>query len=209
MSTGPKLVALSAVVLTLSGCTLPWQKKATATPPPQAQAPAAGQTEYPQPLVEPKPEPAPANSDANKANTPPPDTQPKPAQPVHHRKPKPSPATPETSAPVAAPAQTQQASNATPAGGAAASGESAIGQLSAGGESSSNNARDEAVSLISSTERNLKTITRPLSADEQQTSEKIRNFLDQARQALHSQDIAAAHTLATKAKLLLDELLKK
>jgi hypothetical protein len=95
-----------------------------------------------------------------------------------------------------------------PAGATPAPTESAIGQLSAGDESSSGATKNEAVDLISSTERKLKAITRPLSPAEQETAGKVRTFLEQARQALHSQDIAAAHTLAIKANLLLNELLK-
>jgi hypothetical protein len=117
------------------------------------------------------------------------------------------PATTDSTSPAAtAPGQvaTATAPGATPA----APTESVIGQLSAGDESSSGAAKNQAVDLISSTERRLKAITRPLSTAEQQTAEKVRTFLEQARQALHSQDIAAAHTLAVKANLLLDELQK-
>ncbi len=54
----------------------------------------------------------------------------------------------------------------------------------------------------------MRDIGRPLSAQEQKTAAQVRKFLQQSRDALHSQDVDAAHTLATKAKLLLDELLK-
>jgi hemerythrin-like domain-containing protein len=54
----------------------------------------------------------------------------------------------------------------------------------------------------------LKGITRSLSPQEHKTASQVSNFLQQARDALRNQDVDAAHTLATKAKLLLDELLK-
>jgi hypothetical protein len=130
---------------------------------------------------------------------------------VHKRKTKPSPATPMTTdntPPAAGTTPGQTAAATPPAGATPAPTESAIGQLSAGDESSSGATKNEAVDLISSTERRLKAITRPLSTSEQETAAKVRTFLEQARQALHSQDIAAAHTLAIKANLLLNELQK-
>jgi hypothetical protein len=119
----------------------------------------------------------------------------KPAAPVHHARPKPSPATTDSS--------TTVASNGTGATSA-----SAIGQLSEGDSSTSGGARSETARLIDSTEEGLRGITRPLSLQEQKTAAQVRKFLFQARDALHSQNVDAAHTLATKAKLLLDELLK-
>jgi hypothetical protein len=205
-----QLVVVSCAVLALSGCTMPWHSKASATPPPQAQAPTAPHADTPPPTAEAKPTPAPVEPTPAEAAPPPPPPDTKPATTVHHRKTKPSPATPATpdnaSSTTTAPGQT--ASATPPAGTPAAPTESAIGQLSAGDESSSGATKSEAVDLISTTERRLKAITRPLTPAEQQTAEKVRTFLEQARQALHSQDIAAAHTLAIKANLLLDELQK-
>jgi ribosomal protein S20 len=40
------------------------------------------------------------------------------------------------------------------------------------------------------------------------TAAQIRTFLKQAEQAMDNGDMDGAHTLATKAKLLLDELIK-
>jgi ribosomal protein S20 len=54
----------------------------------------------------------------------------------------------------------------------------------------------------------LNGIKRPLSTDEQVTAAQIRTFLKEAQQALDAGDTDGAHTLATKAKLLLDELTK-
>jgi len=204
-----QLVVVSFAVLALSGCTMPWQRKAAATPPPQAQAPTAPHEDTPPPPPETKPTPPPVEPAPAEATPPPPPADTKPATTVHHRKTKPSPATPATPDNASSPTTpSQTASATTPAGTTPAPTESAIGQLSAGDESSSGATMNEAVNLISSTERRLKAITRPLTPAEQQTAEKVRTFLEQARQALHSQDIAAAHTLAIKANLLLDELQK-
>ncbi len=196
------------VSLGLSGCTTPWHKKAQATPPPQAQAPAsAPAAEYPPPLVTPAPEPV------KEAQTPPPaavqapPTQPKPTT-VHKKKAKPSPAIPaqqDTSAAQTAGTTPPSSSTASTDGGSAPS---PIGNLSAGDTSGSSQLRQETTELISSSEQRLRTVPKSLSSDQQTTVAQIRKFLDQAQQAVKSQDLEAAHTLATKAKLLLDELLK-
>jgi len=52
-------------------------------------------------------------------------------------------------------------------------------------------------------------IKRTLSTDEQLTSTQIKTFLTKAKQALADNDLDGAQTLATKAKVLLDELTKK
>jgi hypothetical protein len=80
---------------------------------------------------------------------------------------------------------------------------SAIGQLSSGDPVIY---RQETESLIASTEHGLNGITRPLSDAEQKTADQIRDFLKQARAALVSGDVDGAHTLAAKAKVLLNEL---
>jgi len=193
---------------------MPWHKKNSATPPPQAQAPSApAAVDNPPPGAEPKPVPPPSEPAAvEPAPPPPPVAETKPAEPVKRRKTKPSPSTPMPADAASTPATAGQpgaaANPSTTASATPPPTESAIGQLSAGDESSSGATKDEAVNLIASTERRLKAITRPLSPAEQQTANKVRTFLEQARQALHSQDIAAAHTLAIKANLLLDELQK-
>jgi ribosomal protein S20 len=91
---------------------------------------------------------------------------------------------------------TQVASNGTPA-------VSAIGTLSTGDPP---NMRQQTDDSIASTEKALNGITRRLNDQEQKTSAQIREFLKQARDALTSGDVDGAHTLALKAKVLLDEL---
>lgn len=82
-----------------------------------------------------------------------------------------------------------------------------IGSLTAGGTSSSQT-RQEAANLIASNERRLSAL--PAQRVEEQKSEisTVRNFEKQAQDALNSGDAEGAMTLATKAKLLLDDLEK-
>ena len=82
-------------------------------------------------------------------------------------------------------------------------GVSAIGQLSSGGPSDQ---KLETEASISSTERGLHGLNRPLSSQEQKTAAQIRGFLKQAKQALLTGDLDGADTLAAKARVLLGEL---
>jgi hypothetical protein len=93
-------------------------------------------------------------------------------------------------------ANAQQASNGSP-------GVSAIGQLTAGDPI---DLRQQTDSSIESTEKTLNGINRSLSDQEAKTAAQIREFLKEARTALTLGDIDGAHTLAVKAKVLLDEL---
>jgi hypothetical protein len=80
---------------------------------------------------------------------------------------------------------------------------SAIGQLSSGdGE----HFRQQTENSIADVERRLNGIHRVLSDPEQRTAGHIREFLKQARSALASGDVEGAHTLATKAQVLLTGL---
>jgi hypothetical protein len=85
---------------------------------------------------------------------------------------------------------------------------SPIGQLTTGDSALGERTKHETADLIGGTQQGLNGIKRSLSTDEQTTATQIRTFLRQAQQALDSGDTDGAHTLATKAKLLLDELTK-
>lgn len=85
---------------------------------------------------------------------------------------------------------------------------SPIGKLTAGDDMAGGKTKQETSNLIRQTEDSLSRIKRPLSQNEQTTEEQIRTFLTQAKQALNIGDSDGAYTLAVKAKLLLDELLK-
>jgi hypothetical protein len=80
-----------------------------------------------------------------------------------------------------------------------------IGQLTAGPTQDTSGSRQQAVTLIDSTQRGVATL-RNLNGDQNKTVVQIRSFLEQAVRALHNGDVDGAHTLATKAKTLLDEL---
>jgi hypothetical protein len=80
-----------------------------------------------------------------------------------------------------------------------------IGQLTAGPTQDTAGSRQQAADLIDSTQRGVNSL-RNLNGDQNKTVAQIRSFLDQAQRALHNGDVDGAHTLATKARTLLDEL---
>jgi hypothetical protein len=81
-----------------------------------------------------------------------------------------------------------------------------IGQFTAGPTQDADESRRQASSLIQNTQRGINSLRRNLSAEQTKTATQIRNFLTQAERAIHNGDVDGAYTLATKAKLLLDEL---
>ncbi len=119
-----------------------------------------------------------------------------PKPPAKHKK-KPG-NTPATATPANGSAPTQEAANPAPNPGVPA-----VGQLSSGDPA---DFRKETEDSIASIEHGLNGITRTLSDSEQKTADHIREFLKQAKAALASGDMDGAHTLAAKAKILLDEL---
>jgi hypothetical protein len=188
------------------------------TPPPQAQAPPlqtgkgtlSPQTKSQQqdktdtPLASPLPPPS-----AQNVPLPPP---PPPKKVRHKTKPpatKPADTAQTTAGsgaqPSAAGSQAQSAPPQTPGTGGTAS---PIGQLTTGDSAMGEKAKRETADLIGGTEQGLNGIKRSLSTEEKVTAAQIRTFLKQAQQALDNGDTDGAHTLATKAKLLLDELTK-
>ena len=68
--------------------------------------------------------------------------------------------------------------------------------------------KQEAADLIATSEKRLDALPAPKSEDEKSQESKVRNFLKDAQEALKSGDAEGAKTLATKAKLLLDDLEK-
>ncbi len=82
---------------------------------------------------------------------------------------------------------------------------SAIGSLSSGGDTSPR-AQQEAAGLIAANERRMSALSpRKVEAEKMQLN-KVRNFQKQAQDALSSGDTEGAKTLATKAKLVLDDI---
>lgn len=105
--------------------------------------------------------------------------------------------------PVKKPPHHKKPPNTTEVASAGPSPVSPIGTLTAPDPS---NARQETDALIEQTEKSLNGITRKLSEPEQKTAAQIREFIKESREALTNGNFDGAHTLATKAKVLLDEL---
>jgi ribosomal protein S20 len=68
--------------------------------------------------------------------------------------------------------------------------------------------QQEAVDLIGANEKRLNALSTHIVETEKAQISKVRNFQRQAQEALNSGDAEGAKTLATKAKLLLDDLVK-
>jgi hypothetical protein len=128
------------------------------------------------------------------------------------KKPKPADTPPVTAAgsqngqASAGPATAQATPPAQPQPAAASN--SAIGQLTTGDSASGERTKHETADLIGATQQGLISIKRSLSNEEKATAGQIHNYLKQAQQALENGDADGAHLLATKAKVLLDELTK-
>lgn len=180
--------------------------KGTLSPPTTTQAQEKTDTPLASPLPPPSaqsvplPPPPPPKKVRHKVKTPPA----KPAETAQTPAATSGSASPQAAAPgtqpPAAPA-TQQASAAVGTG-------SPIGQLTTGDSAVGERTKHETADLIGETQQGLNGIKRSLSTEEKVTAAQIRAFLKQAQQALENGDADGAHTLATKAKLLLDELTK-
>jgi hypothetical protein len=83
----------------------------------------------------------------------------------------------------------------------------AIGALSAGGDVNPH-AQQEVTDLIGSIDKRLSGLSAQVAETQKAQISRIRNFEKQAQDALASGDLEGAKTLATKAKLLLDDLEK-
>jgi hypothetical protein len=66
--------------------------------------------------------------------------------------------------------------------------------------------KETAAQLNQSTEENLRSITRTLTAGEKSIVEQIRAYMAQSQEAIGDNDLVRAHNLALKAHLLSDEL---
>jgi hypothetical protein len=84
---------------------------------------------------------------------------------------------------------------------------SAIGALTSGGEANSRS-QQEAADMIAANEKRLNTLSAQLVEEQKAQISKVKTFQRQAQEALNSGDVEGAKTLATKAKLLLDDLSK-
>lgn len=193
-------VWLLALLPALQGCD---HKAAPAQQQPQALAPPIVDTPPPKPATVSKADlPPPEIGNPQPTETRPPEVKPAetPHKPPHHVK-KPA-TTPPASAPTQEVAKAEPPAVVAPPPSAAPT-VSAAGQLSGG---ASGDVRSETEETINSTEKGVNGITRTLSESEAKTAAQIREFLKQAREALTTGDVDGAHTLVTKAKVLLTEL---
>jgi ribosomal protein S20 len=111
----------------------------------------------------------------------------------------------KSSKPAAATTPPVQVASAEPPGPSPE--QTAIGALSSGGDANPK-AQQDAAELIASIDKRLNALpSQKVEAEKAQIS-KIKNFQRQAHEALTSGDAEGAKTLATKAKLLLDDLEK-
>ena len=62
---------------------------------------------------------------------------------------------------------------------------------------------------LAAAEKNLKSVNRTLSHDEQSMVSQIKTYIDQSRKATSDNDFERASNLALKARLLSDALVKK
>ena len=93
------------------------------------------------------------------------------------------------------------------AGVAADSGATTIGALTAGGEQNPKT-KQEATDLIASNEKRLSALPAETLRSQASLVSKVKTFQRDAQQALASGDAEGARTLATKGKLLLDDMTK-
>jgi ribosomal protein S20 len=85
--------------------------------------------------------------------------------------------------------------------------ETVIGALTAGGDANPQT-KQEAADLIASIEKRIGGLSAQKAEEQKAQVSKVKNFLKDAEDALKSGDVEGAKTLATKAKLLLDDLEK-
>ena len=83
--------------------------------------------------------------------------------------------------------------------------ESAVGALTAGGEATPQT-RQEAADLLASIDKRLNALPAQLTDAQKTQIAQVKNFSRDAQAALKSGDADGAKTLATKAKLILDDL---
>jgi hypothetical protein len=101
------------------------------------------------------------------------------------------------------PGETDQAANS------AATAPSPIGELTAGNSQEAAQTSHQAADLIKATKDGVDGLKRDLTTDEKKKVAEIKTFLKDADLALKNGDVDGAYGLATKAKILLDELTAK
>lgn len=202
LSRGLLLLSLVALVF-LGGC----KKKKATTVPPQAQPPTIA-TPAPQPAPEVQPtQPTPPQ--------PIPEVQPSQPKPIETPKPKRKSKRRAVKKAETTPTQPEQ-----PAAGETA--KPAPPKVVVGGGTSAPTTelspdmqpaqairtRENTNALLNATQRNLDSLHRQLSSDDQATIDQIHNYMTQSRNAMNEGDLVRAHNLAQKANLLSEALLQ-
>jgi outer membrane biosynthesis protein TonB len=201
----PAVIGLLLLVVIFPGCehkkpvlVMPQQPPATAAPQvTPTPAPADAQVAEPPPLAQPSPTPAEQAATTEK-------TKPKRGRQTATRKPA-APASSEKSG-------TEVAKNTPPKKVIPAEQEPTppvAGQISPGPTPDGTHTQASTDQLLQGAEANLNGITRQLSKDEEAMRAQSREFIKQSRVAITENDLARAHTLAVKARLLSDELVKQ
>jgi hypothetical protein len=197
------VLAMSGL-LVLAGC----KKKPKTVPPPQAQAPTITTPAETQPVPE-QPAPAPATPEpsANQPATNPPPANTTAAAKPHRPRPTRKPAPEKETTPVpekdtVPKSGTQIAKNTPPAAPPAVITPSLPPDQVL-------HTRGTTEQLLQSTEQNLASIRRSLSADERDMVQQAHVYVTQSRSATQDGDSTRAYNLAMKAHLLSDELIKK
>ena len=184
--------------LAITGC---HKKVEPVIPPPQAQIPIIS-TMPPLPHAQLSPvelgKPAPPPPVV--AAAPPPEAVKKHVR-AHHRR---SAGKSESASAAPAPKENPAAETAAAEGSTA----SPVGQLSAEDTNINPKQAEETRRLIEATRKRVKHLSSAQQTARKQDIAAINAFLAQAKQALNSNDLVGAQTLAQKAKILMDELLK-
>lgn len=206
MRSGWKIAPPALLLVLMAGCNYLPRK---AQPVPQAAtAPSRPVSEMAQ-LMPPMPNLPPVTDERQirlDASIPPTAPPPAPEQHPKHvrrhtRSTAPEPAQEATKSPPPATPNPDVASNAQP------SDVSPLGQIAP--NSNANTAdRQQLMDQINATEKSLSELHRSLNSEEHKTAELIRVYVTKARQALKTDDLDGARNYSTKAKILLDELVK-
>jgi len=210
-----------SAILVLSGChknkpvvLLPQQPPTTAS----TENPPTQPPQNPQEQPQAQPQPTPGQEQANADKPPAKPAKPQSRHPRHTT-------TTATNKPAAANSNDKPAPEKTPAdkpqevahntpprivvqeGGSSNPGST---QIAAGSAHDDKSAHDQTTGqLLDSTDNNIRSLKRQLSADELARVAQIRDYQAQARQAVKDGDMVGAHNLAVKAHLLSEELVKQ
>jgi len=191
------LISVTIVMVMLSGCVL---KKRRPPIPQQGQAPT---------ITAPVPEQIPQEAETTPPPPPPPAA---PAEAAKKTKPrhtaKKQPASPQQTPPAAqAQGQNQKPGRVVIQEGGGSQPEATL-SASLGAEEATHQ-RQTTAQLLDSTQNNLRSLTRQLSAEEQAMVAQIKDYMEQSRKAIQDSDPVRARNLALKAHLLSDELVRR